>query len=218
MGDRVDPRLDFGIVNPSLMEKVSHFKVDTERRWSLHGTARTKSGGYGAIGKYSDHLGIECKVRVTILAHTNESNSPVINYGIEGGWARYHKISDERAPDVEKLIVDYNDVDLRQTALNLLKLDIDIAAFGISYKPKGISHKKCQVKSLEEIVKADNDKLRAEYVELNKLPDANAKIWKLRRSRPKTQTPSPNLYKPPEHGRNNIRPGRNKKGDTRAQY
>ena len=170
------------------MEKVSHFKVDTERRWSLHGTARTKSGGYGAIGKYSDHLGIECKVRVTILAHTNEGNSPVINYGIEGGWARYHKISDERAPDVEKLIVDYNDVDLRQTALNLLKLDIDIAAFGISYKPKGISHKKfkqrrkCQVKSLEEIVKADNDKLRAEYVELNKLPDANAKIWKLRRS------------------------------------
>ena len=51
------------------------------------------------MGKWSDHKGIECKIRVTILAHTNEGNSPVINYGVDGGWDRYHKISDERAPD-----------------------------------------------------------------------------------------------------------------------
>ena len=145
---RIDPvtgrgsTLDLGIVNPSLKEKVIHFKVDTHRRWSLHGTIKSKSTGRIQMGKWSDHKGIECKIRVTILAHTNEGNSPVINYGVDGGWDRYHKISDERAPDIEKLIVEHTDVDLRQTALNLIKLDIDIKAFGISYKPKGISHKK----------------------------------------------------------------------------
>ena len=43
---------------------------------------------------------------------------------------------------VEHLIDEHKDVDLRQTALNLLKLEIDIEAFGIRFWPKGISHKK----------------------------------------------------------------------------
>ena len=39
---RIDPvtgrgsTLDLGIINPSLRNKVVHFKVDTYRRWSLH--------------------------------------------------------------------------------------------------------------------------------------------------------------------------------------
>ena len=55
---------------------------------------------------------------------------------------RYHKISNKRAPIVVNSIVEQPDIDLRQTALNLLKLEIDIEAFDIKYRLKGISHKK----------------------------------------------------------------------------
>ena len=134
--------LDLAIINPSLKSKVVHFKVDTYRRWSLHGTIKSKPTRRIQIGKWSDHKGIECKLKVTILATTKAGNSPVINYGAEGGWDRYHTISNERAPDIIELIDEHSDVDLRQTALNLLKLDIDIEAFGIRFRPKGISHKK----------------------------------------------------------------------------
>ena len=87
---RIDPvtgrgsTLDLAIVNPGLMNKVVHFKVDTHRRWSLHGTITSKYTGRIQMGKWSDHKGIECKLRVTILAHTKEGNSPVINYGVDG--------------------------------------------------------------------------------------------------------------------------------------
>ena len=191
-----------------MKDKVIHFKVDTHRRWSLHGTIKSKSTGRIQMGKWSDHKGIECKIRVTILAHTKEGNSPVINYGVDGGWDRYLKISDERAPDIEKLIEEHSDVDLRQTALNLLKLDIDIKAFGFRFKPKGTSHKKFKkrkqshVKNLEEIVKEDNDNLRAEYIALNKVTDPNAKIWKLRSSilGPKNKPQVPTCINHPNTG------------------
>ena len=180
--------LDLAIINPSLKSKVVHFKVDTYRRWSLHGTIKSKSTGRIQIGKWSDHKGIEYKLKVTILATTKAGNSPVINYGVEGGWERYLTISDERAPDIIKLIYEHSDVDLRQTALNLLKLDIDIKAFGIRFRPKGIFHKnigerkKSNLQNLEDIIKEENATIRAEYVALNKIKDPNAKIWKIRSS------------------------------------
>ena len=162
---RIDPvtgrgsTLDLGIINPSLKARVEHFKVDTYRRWSLHGTITSKSTGRIQIGKWSDHKGIECKLKVTILAATKAGNSPVINYAADGGWDRYHKISNSRAPDIVKLIDEHQDVDLRQTALNLLKLEIDIKAFGIRFRPKGISHKKqtkrkqSHLQDLEDIIR-----------------------------------------------------------------
>ena len=70
--------LDLAIINPSLRSKVVHFKVDTYRRWSLHGTITSKSTGRIQIGKGSDHKGSECKLKVTILAATKAGNSPVI--------------------------------------------------------------------------------------------------------------------------------------------
>ena len=68
----------------------------------------------------------------------------------------------------------HKDVDLRQTALNLLKLEIDIEAFGIRFRLKGISHKKqtkCKqshLQNLEDIIKEENATLKAEYVPLIK--------------------------------------------------
>ena len=47
--------LDLAIINPSLRSKVVHFKVDTYRRWSLHGTITSKSTGRIQIGKWSYH-------------------------------------------------------------------------------------------------------------------------------------------------------------------
>ena len=85
--------IDLGIINPSLKARVEHFKVDTYRRWSLHGTITSKSTGRIQIGKWSDNKGIKFKLKVTILAATKAGNSPVINYAADGGWDRYHKIS-----------------------------------------------------------------------------------------------------------------------------
>ena len=103
---RIDPvtgrgsTLDLGIINPSLRAQVEHFKVDTYRRWSLHGTITSKSTGRIQNGKWSDHRGIKCKLKVTILAATKAGNSPVINYGAEEGWDRYYTFSNRRAPDI----------------------------------------------------------------------------------------------------------------------
>ena len=41
----------------------------------------------------------------------------------------------KQTPDVVNLIDEHPNIDLRQTALNLLKLEIDIEAFGIRYRP-----------------------------------------------------------------------------------
>ena len=57
----------------------------------------------------------------------------VINYSAPGGWAKYVEVSNKRAPDVIALIDKHADVNLRQTALNLLKLEIDVEAFGIKF-------------------------------------------------------------------------------------
>ena len=101
------------------MSCVEHFKVDKYRRWSLHGTVTDKTTGRISIGKWSDHKGIECKLKVTVLAATKAGNSPVINYGSDGGWDRYHKISNRRAPDVVNLIEEHPNIDLRLSSLQL---------------------------------------------------------------------------------------------------
>ena len=88
---------------------------------------------------------------------------------------------------------------IRQTALNLLKLEIDIEAFGIRYRPKRISHKKqgkrkkSQLQDIEDIIKEENDTLKAEYQKLDKVKDPTAKIWKIRTSilGPKHKVPEP---------------------------
>ena len=48
--------------------------------------------------------------------HGTVTDSPVINYASEGGWERYHKISNRRPPDVVNLIDEHPNIDLRQTA------------------------------------------------------------------------------------------------------
>ena len=67
--------LDLGIIRPGLRDRVEHFKVDTYRRWSLHGKITSKSTGRIQLGKWSDHKGIECKLKVAILAATKAGNS-----------------------------------------------------------------------------------------------------------------------------------------------
>ena len=37
--------LDLGVITPGLRDRVEHFKADTYRRWSLHGTVTDKSTG-----------------------------------------------------------------------------------------------------------------------------------------------------------------------------
>ena len=111
--------LDLGIITAGLRDRVEHFKVDTYRIWSLHGTIKSKSTGRIQIGKWSDHKGIKYKLKVTILAATKAGNSPVINYAADGVWDRYHTISNRRANDIVKHIEEHHVVDLRQTALNL---------------------------------------------------------------------------------------------------
>ena len=125
---RIDPvtgrgsTLDLGVITPGLRDRVEDFKVNAYRRWSLHFKITDRSTGRIQIGKSSDHKGIECKLKVTILAATKAGNSPVINYAADGGWDRYQTISDRRALDIVKLIGEHRDIDLRQTALNLIKL------------------------------------------------------------------------------------------------
>ena len=94
----------------------------------------TDKKGIVSKGRWSDHKGIECKLSVAVLAAKNAGNVPIINYSAPGGWARYIKVSYKRAPNVIAIIDKYEDINLRQTALNLLKLEIDVEAFGIKYR------------------------------------------------------------------------------------
>ena len=59
------------------------------------------------------------------------------------------------------LIDKHEDINLRQTALNLLKLEIDVEAFGIKYSQRGTTHQKqvkkrqSQLKDLDEIIQEE---------------------------------------------------------------
>ena len=110
--------------------------------------------------------------------------SPVINYSAQIGWDGYIDISNKRAPDVVNLIDEHPDIDLRQTALNLLKLEINIEVLGIKYRQS-------QMQDLEEEEK--NATLKEEHKKLNNIKDPNAKIWKIRTSilGPKHKAPEP---------------------------
>ena len=142
---------------------------------------------------------------------TKAGNSPIINYASKGGWDIYHTISNRRAPDVVNLIDEHPNI---QTALNLLKLEIDIEAFGIRYRPKGISHKKqgkrkqSHLQDLEDIIKEENDTLKAEYQKLNKVKDPSAKIWKIRTRLlgPKHKAPETTCISHPDTGELIARP------------
>ena len=91
---RIDPvtgrgsTLDLAVITPSLRSCVEHFKVDKHRQWSLPGTVTYKTTGRISIGTWSDHKGIKCKLKVTVLAAKTACNSPVINYAAQGGWDR----------------------------------------------------------------------------------------------------------------------------------
>ena len=95
---------------------------------------------------------------MTVLAAKTSGNIQVINYSPQGGWEKYIDISNKRAPDVINLIDEHTDIDFRQTALNLLMLEIDIEAFGIKYRQRGTTHRKqgkrrqSHMKDLEEII------------------------------------------------------------------
>ena len=112
------------------------------------------------------------------------AGSPIINDAAQGGFDRYHEISNKRAPGVVTLIVEHPDIDLSQTALNLFKLEIDIEAFEIKNRPKGISKKKRvnggeKMKDLEGIIKEENYTLKEEYKNSEKLKTRLQKFGKL---------------------------------------
>ena len=73
------------------------------------------------------------------MAAKNAGNVPMINYSAPGGWARYIEVSNRRAPDVVAIIDKHEDINLRQIALILLKLEIDVEAFGIKYRQQGLN-------------------------------------------------------------------------------
>ena len=103
------------------------------------------------------------------------------------------------------LIEEHPNIDLRQTALNLLKLEIAIEAFGIRYRPKGISHKKqgkrkkSQLQDLEDIIKEENDTLKAEYQKVCKIKDPTTKI-RTSVLGPKHKAPDPTCISHPTTG------------------
>ena len=173
-----------------------------------------KTTGRISIGNWSDHKGIECKLKVTVLAGKTAGNSPVKNYAAQGGWYRYHEITNKRAQDVVNLIEEHPNIDLRKTALNLLKLEIDIEAFGNKYRSKGISHKKLgkrkksQMQDLEDIIKEESDTLKEEYKKLSQIKDPTAKIWKIRTGvlGSKHKAPEPTCISHPTTGKLVVTP------------
>ena len=77
---------------------------------------------------------------MSVLAAKTAGNSPVLIYSAQVVWDRCIDISNKRAPDVVNLIYEHPDIAIRQTALNLPKLEIDIEAFGIKYGQRGINN------------------------------------------------------------------------------
>ena len=76
------------------------------------------------------------------------------------------------------------------------------------YPRKCVSHKKqtkrkqSHLQNLEDIIKEENATLKAEYIELNKIKDPNAKIWKIRSSvlGPKHKAQEPTCINHPATG------------------
>ena len=106
------------------------------------------------------------------------------------------------------LIDKHGNINLRQTTLYLLKLEIDISVFGIKYRQRGliqrknVKKQKAQLKDLDEIIKDEKTSLREEFKKLNGIKDPNAKIWKIRTSvlGPKHKTPEPTCIRHPDTG------------------
>ena len=74
---------------------------------------------------------------------------PIIKYGFIGGWDWFLRIADRRAPDIEALEDTYLNINERQAALNIIKLEVDMEAFGLRYIEPGLNHRKLKNISIE---------------------------------------------------------------------
>ena len=64
--------------------------------------------------------GIECTSAKTAV------KEPIIKYGFIGGWDWFVKLADRRAPDIEALEDICLNINERQAALNIIKLEVDM--------------------------------------------------------------------------------------------
>ena len=88
---------------------------------------------------------MECILELNALAAKTAVKEPIIKYGFIGGWDWFVKI----VPDIEALKNIYLNINERQAALNIIKLEVDMEAFGLHYTEPGLNHRKLKKISIE---------------------------------------------------------------------
>ena len=119
--------LDIGIVTPKLLKSVISFSVDHKKKWSPLGLKHRP-------GKKPVKVQQPSGYRMHII-QGRPSCKAVINYSSNGGGERFVEVGIRRAPDIEALEGKYHDINERQANLNIIKLEVDIEAFGL--RPHG---------------------------------------------------------------------------------
>ena len=114
---------------------VQYFEVDTMKKWTPF--ALTMKRGV-LEKKFTDHLSICLQVKLPLAATEKKVKKPMIDRGNPEGWTKYKTESDKIA---DGIIEGARNPNLRieevRAHIDVLKLQAEIASFGITWRTTG---------------------------------------------------------------------------------
>ena len=182
---RIDPAsgrgsiLDLHMVSENIATCVKEYYVDSEKKMTPFSIKKDKEE---LKRRFTDHNAILTKIVLPMAQKKRAKKEPVINFQNPEGWERYKTFSDEFAPKMEEALVNCKDENALERELHCIDLDIQIKAFGITWRApgQGKKAKRKEAKELEQIYKEQQEELNEMIEKGNIGRDVNQKIYNMR--------------------------------------
>ena len=193
--------LDLGIVSRSIWHAVKDFEVDTKMVWSPYALVKKADGS--CEKKTSDHCAIQMSIILPTIKRKNKK-VPVINFRNPDGWNHYKLVSDEYADKMVEIIENTEDINVLRVKLEIMDMEIQCKAFGISWEGPTNKKKKKRKnsKDIQQIYQEQQEELNKMLQEGHSSNSVNAKIYKLREiiKGPKIKPSEPMCINDPQTG------------------
>ena len=172
--------LDLGIVSNTIKKSVTKFEVDKDRAWSPFALIKNTDGTFDK--KTSDHCAIQLELKLTCIK-LKSKKVPIINFRNPDGWKNYKTVSNDYAEKMIDIIECTEDINVLRIKLEILDMEIQCKAFGVSWE--GVNSKKKKKKrgnskDIKQLYQEQQEEL-CDMLEKGCAPKSvNAKIYKLK--------------------------------------
>ena len=158
---------------------MTNFEVDTDKKWTPF--SMSKNANKTILKKFTDHRSFRFNVTLPCTL-TNDKKKPIINFKNPEGWENYKKVSDAHAESIREVIDNSTDTNELRIKINIIKMEIQVKSFGITWEGPSKQKKlvKRDSKELKEIYLKQQEELDELIAEGASTKDVNNKVYRLR--------------------------------------